>query len=360
MTTHDRADVKRRGQGGLWMTRSWWVTAIGAVLIAVGIGPAAAATKVTVALGGDGLQFEIHHLAQGGGFYAAEGLDVESVDVGSGPRQAAALMGGSSEFTTLGFIHVLKSIAEGGNLVAISPGLNLLDIQLILGNEAIKKTGVTPTMPLDERVKLMKGLKLAITTPGSTTDTWLRSLFKARGYEPDSYLTIQPISGGNPMLAALSKKATDGFVWGAPQSHMAVEQGLGKIVIDPFNDTIPEIAGVPYIVIITSRDTLQKKPELLRSAVRAFTKAMKFVREKPDAARAVLRKDFPEIDESIFNAAWDNYRKAMPDSPFISKETFEKTQAWLNITAAKPVNLKYETVFYDGFAKEAAKEILGK
>jgi NitT/TauT family transport system substrate-binding protein len=336
-----------------------------AVLVGVVIGATGAHAqqpriKVTTALGGDGLLFVMHHLALGGGFFASEGLDVEAVDVGSGPRQAAALMGGSSEFTSLGFIHVLKSISQGGNLVALSPGLNMLDIQLVLSNEAIAKTGITPTMPVDERVKRLKGLKIAITTPGSTTDTWLRSLLKARGHDPDSFLTIQALAGGNPMLAALAKKATDGFAWGPPQSHMAVAQGVGKIVVDPFTDTIPEIDGVPYIVIITSRDTLQRKPEVLRAAVRAFTKAMKFAREQPEAARKIVRKDFPDIEDAIFDVTWANYVKAIPTTPMLPRETFEKTQAWLNITAAQPVKLAYETAFYDAFAKEAAAQILGK
>jgi len=342
------------------MRRRWNAAVAGLCLLALGASPAMALTKVTSALGGDGLLFAMQHLTVGGGFFKAEGLDVESVDVGSGPRQAAALMGGSSEFTLLGFIHVLKSIAQGGSLVALAPGLNLLDIQLVLSNAAMQKTGIVPVMPIDEKVNRLKGLKLAITSPGSTTDTWLRSLLKARGHDPDSFVTIQPLAGGNPMLAALAKKATDGFVWGPPQSHMAVAQGIGQMAVDPFTETVPEIVGVPYVVVITSRDTLKNKPEILRAAVRAYTKAMKFAQEHPDAARDIVRKDFPEIDDKIFEASWANYRKALPTSPMISRATFEKTQAWLNITQPKPINIPYETAFYDAFAKEAAADILGK
>ena len=337
-----------------------YAIAVLALLAAGGAQAQKPLTKATVALGGDGLQFSLQHLALGGGFYKEEGLDVGVVDVGSGPRQAAALMGGSSEFTSLGFIHVLKSISEGGTLVAIAPSLNLLDIQLVLGNDALQKTGITTAMPLDERVKKLKGLKLAITTPGSTTDTWLRSLLKVRGLDADKDVVVQPIAGGTPMLAALSKKATEGMVWGAPQTHEAVQQGIGKIVVDPFAETIPEIAGVPYTVIITSRDTLKKKPEVLRAAVRALTKAMKFARENPDGARAILHKDFPEIAEPILAKAWRDYQKAIPTSPMITPEQVEKTQAWLNLTAAKPIKLSYETAFYPDFAKQAEAEILGK
>lgn len=345
------------------MKRVIRAAATAAVLLAAPqfVSPAAQAqplTKATVALGGDGLQFSLHHLALGGGFYKEEGLDVSVVDVGSGPRQAAALMGGSSEFTSLGFIHVLKSISEGGNLVAIAPSLNLLDIQLVLGNDVMQKAGITLQQSVDERVKRLKGLKLAITTPGSTTDTWLRSLVKFRGMEPDKDLTIQPVAGGTPMLAALSKKATEGFVWGAPQTHQAVQQGIGTIVIDPFADAIPEIDGVPYTVIITSRDTLKKKPEVLRAAVRGLTKAMKFARDKPDEARAILQKDFPEIEAPILAKAWSDYQKAIPRSPMIKPEQVEKTQAWLNITGAKPIKLSYEQAFYPDFAKQAEAELL--
>jgi len=342
------------------MRRSWKAVATSLLLLAAGACPAPAATKVTSALGGDGFIFVLHHLALDAGLFASEGLDVESVDVGSGPRQAAALMGGSSEFTSLGFTHVLKSIAQGGNLVALAPALSLMAIQLVLSNAAMQKAGIAKTMPVDERVKRLKGLKISITTPGSTTDTWLRSLVKARGYDPDSFLVIQPLAGGNPMLAAVAKQATEGFAWGPPQSHMAVQQGVGQIAVDPFTDTIPEIQGVPYVVIITSRDTLERKPEVLRGAVRAYTKAMKFAQEQPAAARAIMRKAFPDIDEPIFEAAWASYIKAIPTSPMISRETFEKTQAWLNITAPKPVKVPYETAFYDAFAKEAAAQILGK
>jgi len=36
--------------------------------------------------------------------------------------------------------------------------------------------------------------------------------------------------------------------------------------------------GVPYLVLVTSKQTLEQKPEVIRSAVRAFTRAMKFAR----------------------------------------------------------------------------------
>ena len=316
-------------------------------------------TKVTLTMGGDGLQFITQHIAMRGGFFAQEGLDAQTIDVGSGPRQVAALMGGSSEFSSLGMIQVIKANVEGANLVAVSTAFDLIDIQIVVSTAAAQKAGITDAMPIDQKVKLMQGLRLGITSPGSTTDTYVRSLFKARGLDPDKVVQIQPMGGGSNMLAALEKGATDGFAWGAPQTQMAVARGVGRIVINPFKGEVPEVAGVPYLVLVTSRQTLEQKPDVIKAAVRAFTKAMRFAKEHPDEARALVRQQFPDIEESIFNKAWEDYRKGIPTTPVINPEQIQKTAAWLSLTAPGKYAPAYDAIVAPGFARAAAAEILG-
>jgi NitT/TauT family transport system substrate-binding protein len=83
-------------------------------------------------------------------------------------------------------------------------------------------------MPVDEKIRRMKGLRIGITSPGSTTDTTARTLFKARGMDPDQTVQLLPLGGGSNMLAALEKGAADGFVWSAPQPQIAVQKGIGE------------------------------------------------------------------------------------------------------------------------------------
>lgn len=321
---------------------------------------AQAKPKITLTMGGDGLQFITQHIAMRGGFFAQEGLDAQTLDVGSGPRQVAALMGGSSEVSALGMIQVIKANAEGASLVAVSTSFDLLDIQVVVSTAAAAKAGITEASPIDQKVKALAGLRIGITSPGSTTDTYVRSLLKSRGLDPDKAVTIQPMGGGSNMLAALEKGATDGFAWGAPQTQMAVAKGIGKIVINPFTGELPEVNGVPYLVLVTSRQTLEQKPQVVRAAVRAYARAMKFARENPDGARALVRQQFPDIDEAIFNRAWADYRKGIPATPLIAPEQIAKTAAWLSITAPNKVTANYDAVVAPEFARQAAAEILGK
>lgn len=316
--------------------------------------------KITAAQAGDGFQFLTQQLAIKAGFFEKEGYDVEIADVGSGPRVVAALMGGSAVYSGLGLINLLNARAQGGELVAVASESSLIDIQLVLSNAAVAKTGIDPAMPIDEKIKRLKDLRISITSPGSSTDTMLRTLLRARDIDPDKVLKVIPTGGGSNMLAAMEKGANDGFVWGAPQTLTAANSGIGKIVIDPFKGEVPEVKGVPYIVITTTMDTIKKKPEMVRATVRAMTRAMQFARENPEEAKKAVRPAFAEMDDTVFNQAWDNYYKAIPETPAITREEFERTKTWLNITAKKPLTVGYDESIYGKFADEAAAELLKK
>jgi ABC-type nitrate/sulfonate/bicarbonate transport system substrate-binding protein len=93
---------------------------------------AQALKKVTVALGGDGLQISTIHIANGAGFFKEEGIEIELVDVNSGPRQVAAISGGSALFGPVGMIQAIKANAEGGNVAAIANLFSILDLHVVI------------------------------------------------------------------------------------------------------------------------------------------------------------------------------------------------------------------------------------
>ncbi|UUZ76948.1 ABC transporter substrate-binding protein [Polaromonas sp. P1(28)-13] len=230
---------------------------------------AQAPKKVTIALAGDGLHVSTIHIANLGGFFKEEGIELDLVDVNSGPRQVAAMMGGSADFAILGFIHTIKAYNEGGEILAVASLFDVLDTHIFLTNDALKKSGITPDMPIDEKVKRMQGLRIGISSPGSTTDTVVRTLFKARGMDPDKVVQLQPLGGSSNMLAAVEKNLTDGFAWSAPQPEIAELKGLGKIVINPLKGEVPEMKDVPYQSLATSRQVYEKKPEETLRTLRA-------------------------------------------------------------------------------------------
>jgi NitT/TauT family transport system substrate-binding protein len=316
--------------------------------------------KVSIAFAGKGMSFIIQYVAIGAGFYKEEGLEPDPVDVSSGTRQAAAVMGGSADFTQLGMPHTLRAVARGGDLVAVGTGFDMYPIALVISNDAAKRLGITATMTPDEKIRRVHGLKIGITSPGSSTDEFMRTIMMVRGMDPDKDVKLQPIGIGAPMVAAMQTGATDGFAFMSPFTDIAVSRGIGQVIADPMLRNVPEYQDVPYQVITSSRATVAAKRPIILASLRAMTKAMKLCREHPDVAKRLVREVFKDVSESDFNAAFDNYVHAVPATPVVSKAQVANTLKMLNLSEKTPLNPTYEQVTDMSMAEQAAKEILGK
>lgn len=338
----------------------------GAFLIAATLlapSPAAAQKQsetITVALAGVAFYWILHYVAEGAGLFQEEGLKVEQVTLPSGSRMVATVMGGSSDVTEVNMADSLNSAARGSDLVNIAAVYGTIPLVVFLSNDAIRKTGITENMPIDEKMKRLKDLKIGITSPGSGTDQLIRTLFLVRGIDPDRAVSLQPLGQGASMLAALEQGAIDGFVFAAPFPQIAESKGLGKTVISPFKGEAPELRGVTYMGVATSRATLNSKRPQLRAYVRALTKALKLARERPDEARKVVRKYFPDMSEDLYRRSFDEALLGLPTTTDLSEDQLRRTIAMMNLTAQNPIALSYKDVIFPDFARDASKDILAK
>jgi NitT/TauT family transport system substrate-binding protein len=331
--------------------------------LAVGSSPAAAQPqpqKLTIALAGKALAFIIQYTAIGAGYYKDEGIDPEIVYVASGTRQAAAAMGGSADITQVGLPHGLEAVAHGGTLVAIGTAFDKYPIALVLTNDAIKRMGITPTMSLDEKIKRLHGLRIGITSPGSSTDEFMRTILEVRGMDPATTVRLQPIGIGAPMVAATEGGSIDGFAFMSPFTDMIVSKGEGQIIADPMQDNVPEYKDVPYQVILASRNTLETKRPLLLATERALTRAMKLCHDDPAAAKRIVRAFVTDSSDADYSAAFDTYVKGVPTTPVIARAQVANTLKMVNLAEKAPIDPPFDKVVDNSLAEQAAKDILGK
>jgi NitT/TauT family transport system substrate-binding protein len=316
--------------------------------------------KVTIAFAGKGMSFIMQYVAIGAGYYKDEGLEVDTVDVSSGTRQAAAVMGGSADFTQLGMPHTLRAVARGGDLVAVGAGFDKYPIALVISKTAAQKLGITDAMTPDEKIRRIHGLKIGITSPGSSTDEFMRTIMMVRGMDPDKDVKLQPIGIGAPMVAAMQQGSTDGFAFMSPFTDIAVSRGIGVLVADPMQGNLPEYHDVPYQVITTSRKTVETRRPILLASLRAMTRAINLCHAHPDQAKEIVRDVFKEIDENDFNVAFDTYVKAVPATPVVSQAQVTNTLKMLNLSEKTPIAPTYDQVSDMSMAREAADALLGK
>ena len=186
----------------------------------------------------------LQYIAIGGGFYKQEGLEPESVDVASGTRQAAAVMGGSAEITQVGFAHTMHAVGRGGELVGICTAFDVYPIALVLSNDAIKRLGITDAMSLDEKIKRVKGVRIGITSPGSSTDEFMRTIMLVRGMDPvDATCSCSRSASARRWSRRCRQGSTDGFAFMSPFTDIAVSRGIGQIIADPMTGDAAGVSG---------------------------------------------------------------------------------------------------------------------
>jgi NitT/TauT family transport system substrate-binding protein len=285
------------------------------------------------------------YVALGANYFADEGLDVEIVGLNSGTAMAAAIAGGGADVAPLAMTHAVTSGAQGGGLVATSALFNVYPNSVVLTKDAIAK-------------KRLAGLTLGITAPGGASDIQIRKMLLTRGLDPDKVVKLQPLGNQAAMLAAVQKKAVDGFVMSSPVDEIAQQRGTGVIAINPFAEPIPELAEVPYSVWGTSRATLQKRPAVMAASLRAITKAMKLAAENPEETLRVMRPQLKDVPPEALDAVIEKYRHGAARTPVISPAQVEATVRWMNLGESKPISVRFEDVVDNGGAKAAAAAIL--
>jgi NitT/TauT family transport system substrate-binding protein len=313
----------------------------------------AAAVPMNNSVAGEALYYLTNYIAQDGGFFEKNGVDMNLVNVQSGPQQLAAVMGGSAQLSTIGLEQNMHADAHGGAFVAICACFNAFPMALVVTRKAMAQNHIDLKDPLADNVKRLQGLRIGITGPGSSTDEFIRTLLVLQNLNPDTEVHLLPVGPGANMLAAMEAGSVDGFVWSAPFTTDAVAKGLAEILVDPMKGSLPEFTNYAYLAISTSRRTLaQQRPQLL-AAVRAYAATMKFTHAQPDKARELIRHRFPTMADAEYAAAFTEYVVGVPQSPLISKAQFDRTLNTLNLTAKPPLQVTYDEVVVTDLAREA-------
>jgi NitT/TauT family transport system substrate-binding protein len=169
----------------------------------LGSGPAAAQSKITIAVGGGAcLCYLPTVLAKQLGEFDRAGLAVELVDLKGGSDALKAVLGGSADVVSGYFDHCVNLAAKKQELKAFVvydryPGLVLV---------------VSPSHDKEiASIKDLAGKKVGVSAPGSSTDFFLKYLLKKNGLDPAGTAVIG-VGLGATAVAAMEQGQIDAAV----------------------------------------------------------------------------------------------------------------------------------------------------
>lgn len=179
--------------------------------------------KVKIAVGGKNLLYYLPlTVAEQLGYFKDEGLDAEIVDFAGGSQALRAVVGGSADVVSGAFEHTVNMQAKGQSLRAF----------VLQGRAPQIVLGVNPkTMPAFKSVADLKGRKIGVTAPGSSTNVMVNFILAKAGLKPTD-VSIIGVGATQGAVAAMRSGQIDAISNLDPVITLLQRSGDLKIVSD--------------------------------------------------------------------------------------------------------------------------------
>lgn len=312
----------------------------------------------TLAQGGEGLIWFPAYVAKANKYFEEENLNLKIIITPGGSEATAAVLGGSADFAD-SIHHAMKAQLQGQDLVVVADAMDQYGLLMVVSKKALEKTGLKKGDSLEKVIKGMKGLRIGITSPGSSTDLVTRALFNRYGINPDREAVLIPFGTGGPMLAAIETDQTDAFIYTSPFPETVVARGRGEVLINLTSGDVKELSGYPYTAYFASRKVINEKPQVVQAFVNAIYKAELFIHKYPEKAIAIAKVAFKDMDSKVLEDAVINTVSAIPQDPIVSRAQVEVALNWLKYSPEDRAKMPFERLVDNRFAFKAIETISG-
>jgi NitT/TauT family transport system substrate-binding protein len=232
-------------------------------------------------------------MAEDGGFFREQGLEVEILNMNGGSRGARELAAGRIDIMHVGLSSVVGVDRGGGDLRLIASLSNVIRFTLFAA------PGVRTAADL-------RGGVIAISTFGSETDTTV-TLALARLGLSRSDVTLKEYGGGPQRLAALKSGEIRATAINEPFRSLAREQGLYAMV-----DLVPEQIPWLFSGVVVRQPMLANRRDVLTRFLKAVMEGNDLALSDPERAKAMLAREAKITDPKVLDIAYEDFRQQSP------------------------------------------------
>lgn len=270
-------------------------------------------SKVMLAVGGKATLYYLPLvLAERLGYFKDEGLEVEISDFPGGAKALQALVGGSADVVSGGYEHTLQMAAKGQKLQAfVLQGSAALSLGLVKGKFA------NYAGPQD-----LKGKKIGVTAPGSSTHLLVNQLLASVKLSPDS-VSIIGVGTGASAIAAARGGQIDALSSIEPAMLMLEQSGDAKVVHETFT---PEGARavfggpMPSACLYAKQEFVKANPNTVQALTNAMVRSLKWLEKAtPEDVIKVIPPEYTLGDKALYATALTRFRGVYSKDGIISK-----------------------------------------
>jgi NitT/TauT family transport system substrate-binding protein len=240
------------------------------------------------------------YVARDAGFYAAQGLRVDIVNMNGGSRGAAELQAGRLDVMHVGLSSVIRVNRAGGDIRTIGSLSNVIRFTFF------SAPGVKGAADL-------KGGVIGVSTFGSESDSTVTLAMQRLGLTRND-VVVKEYGGGMQRLAAVKAGEIKATPINEPIASLARAQGVDVLV-----DLVP--AQIPWVFssIVVRRGDIAARRDVLMRFLKGTIEGNYLALTDEKRAKDVLAKELKITDPKILDVTYDDFKAQSPANIEISQ-----------------------------------------
>jgi NitT/TauT family transport system substrate-binding protein len=297
----------------------------GSIFMYPGLAGAQTLEKIKVTVPTPSLVFYPLWYGEDKGIFAKEGMSVEVVSTNGDGPDVDAVISGSVPFAISTPNRLFTAYEQGKALKAVAMLVNRMTIECAMNKQVADKLGVKAEMPIDEKIKYLKGLTVAGTRPGAFTYVLLDTYGKRAGLVPQKDYKLIGVGGVNSMLPAVENNQIAIGCTGSPFIELAESRGKAIRFTNNAQGGDPNFDDFLFELVYARPDMLKEHPEKVKAFLRALFKSVNEILDSPPASHlAALKKRFGGVPDDVLMKSFENSKLAFTRNGKITPASVEK------------------------------------
>jgi NitT/TauT family transport system substrate-binding protein len=328
-----------------------WPVLLAGLVLAAGAQAQIEKRDVHIAVGGKASFYYLPlTIAEQQGYFKDEGLNVKISDFAGGAVALRAVVGGSADVVSGAYEHTISLQSKKQYFQAFVLQGRLPQIAFGVSNA---KAGQVKSF------KDLKGLKIGVSAPGSSTHNLVKQLLAKGGLDPTKDAAIVGVGLGAQAIAAIKSGQIDAISNTDPVMTKLEQDNAVKILADTRTvKGTQEVWGAPLPAgcLYAPIEFVQKNPNTAQALANAIVRADRWIAK---ASATDVAKVVPEAylmgDRALYLFSYDKVKEAISPDGIISDAGAKATLKALadfdpNI---KPAEIKLEQTYTNEFARKA-------
>jgi NitT/TauT family transport system substrate-binding protein len=294
--------------------------------------------KVRVSIPAANVTYLPFYAAKDRGYYKDEGLEVEFILMPASLASTAVLTG---DIDYNGAVTGVVAAAVRGQPIKAVIFTMRSPVQGLMAKPEIRD------------FQQLKGKKIGVSSPGSTTDLATRYILRRQGFEFSRDYSIVYIATEPGRLAALDTGVIDAAMLSVPENILARQKGFTELALSA------DFLEFPQNGFGASLKKIKDSPEEVHSMVRGTLRGLMFVADgkNKDAALNIIIKNWSVKNRTTASDMYDYMAKAMVRDGALNMTGLQALvdQQRESAKVAEPVNAS-QVIDYS-FVEKARKEL---